>query len=142
MLEKRGGSYNSEGLAMGVYDRQRNTAKRLIEKYGERVTWLKIENGAPVDPSKPWNTPSIVPAELSVNIAFFPTDSTVNPFLHYMTDKDVLTGSEIGYMATVDFEPSPQDTVRRSDGTIYQIEYIDPLRPNGEDTILYTIGFK
>lgn len=126
---------------MGVYDRQRATATRLIAKYGERCTWTNT-TGVKTDDNTPWLGGEIVKADHSVNIAFFTSNSQIEHLIQAMAGTSIPHGETIGYMATVSFSPSIADVVTRSNGEQYRVKSIDPLRPNGEATILYTLEFE
>ena len=58
----------------------------------------------------------------------------------YLRGTEVPTGSVMGLMGAVNFEPSLKDVVIR-DGKELRLENIDVLSPNGK-TILYTVVFK
>uniref|UniRef100_A0AAU6W1F2 Head-tail joining protein n=1 Tax=Pseudomonas phage Pavpe01 TaxID=3138545 RepID=A0AAU6W1F2_9VIRU len=127
---------------MGVYDRQVATAKRLIAKYGELVTWNSYGASVPEDPAEPWNPTDIEPDKHTVRVAFFPTGSSISQLIRFMKNGDIETGNELGYMAQVPFVPSGKDTLTRTDGSEYRIKNIDPIDPNGEGVILYTVEFQ
>ena len=52
---------------------------------------------------------------------------------------ELTTGSQLGYMAAVPFEPSQKDSVLRNGKTL-PVEHIEIIAPNG-DPILYEIVF-
>lgn len=126
---------------MGRYDRQISTAKRLIAKYGERVTWNSALPSVPVT-DKPWESNPVSTAAYDTTVAFFPTGSSIGQLIRFMKNGDIPTGNELGYMAQVEFTPSSLDTLTRSDGSVYRVKSIDPLNPNGEGVILYTLEFQ
>lgn len=127
---------------MGVFDRQVATAKRLIAKYGEPVTWHSAPpSDAPDD--QPWNGTDVQPIDRpGIRVAFFPTNSSIGQLIRFMRNSDIPTGNELGYMAQVPFEVSSLDTLTRRNGSVYRIKNIDPLDPNGEGVILYTLEFQ
>lgn len=128
---------------MGVFDRQIATAKRLIAKYGETVTWHSAPPSVPTDDDTPWNGTDVAPIDRpGIKVAFFPTESSIGQLIRMMRNSDVPTGNELGYMAQVPFEVSSLDTLTRRDGSVYRIKNIDPLDPNGEGVILYTLEFQ
>lgn len=127
---------------MGVFDRQIATAKRLIAKYGETVTWNRYGESVPEETDEPWNATDIDPIQTPVKVAFFPTGSSISQLIRFMKNSDITTGNELGYMAQVPFVPSAKDTLTRKNGSEYRIKSIDPLDPNGEGVILYTLEFQ
>lgn len=126
---------------MGVYDRQRATATRLIAKYGEKCTWTNTI-GVNTDDKTPWLGGEIIKSDHSVSVAFFTSNSQVAHLIQAMTGTAIPHGETMGYMATVPFNPSIADVVTRSNGDTYRIKSIDPLRPNSEAAILYTLEFE
>ena len=128
---------------MGVFDRQIATAKRLIAKYGEPVTWHSAPTSVPSDDDQPWNGTDVKPIDRpGIRVAFFPTNSSIGQLIRMMRNSDIPTGNELGYMAQVPFEVSSLDTLTRRNGSVYRIKNIDPLDPNGEGVILYTLEFQ
>lgn len=126
---------------MGVFDRQIATAQRLIKKYGEQVIWQSAPDSE--DNGQPWNPEPVEPVDHRVVVAFFPTNSSIGQLIRMMRNSDVPTGNELGYMAQVSgFVPSSLDTIVRKSGAVYRIKNIDPLDPNGEGVILYTLEFQ
>lgn len=125
---------------MGQFDRAIATAKKLIAKNGQSVKWRVVREGAPVDPSKPWKPSApISNVEHDVFVCFLPVDKEMREFIRYIRGSEVATGSEMGLMGAVAFEPSQKDVVIRN-GIEYRIKSIDRLAPNG-DPILYTVEF-
>lgn len=124
---------------MGVFDRQIASAKRLIAKNGQFVTWRSIGEPTPVDPNKPWDETTHTQTDSSVKIAFLPTDRIGAEFRNYLAGTSVPMGKELGYMAPVDFTPSLKDVVLRGSEEL-SILKIDRIAPNGE-IVLYIIEF-
>lgn len=125
---------------MGVYDRQIAAAKRMIAKYGEKCVWNANGSEVAADPSKPWATTDASTTNYpNTTIAWFPMNEQTRKRLQYSKDSEVPTGSFQGYMPQVAFNPSLKDTITKKDGTILRIYDIDPIDPNGEGAILYTI---
>jgi len=123
---------------MGQFDRQIETAKRLIAKNGQTVTWRKLGVATP-DPSTPWKPAADTPEDHSPKICFLPPGRVGQELIRYLKGTEVTTGSVQGLMSAVDFEPTANDVVIR-DGKTLRIKSIDPLSPNGQ-IILYTIEF-
>ena len=126
---------------MARFDAQIKTALRLIAKNGQAAKWRIVRDGAPVDSSQPWKpTQPATPVEHDVTICFLPINKEMRETIAYLRGTEVPTGSVMGYMGAVDFEPSSKDVVIR-DGVEMRIENIDVLSPNGQ-IILYTAVFK
>ena len=129
---------------MAGYERQIATAKRLIAKRGQAVSWLVRPEGttdpAEVAGASKWRPKATgtVAAPRPVIIAFFPVDQAKYESLRGM-GVELTTGSQLGYMAAVPFTPSQKDTVLRNGETL-PVEHIEVIAPNG-DTILYEIVF-
>lgn len=124
---------------MGRFDRQIETAKRLIAKNGQTVTWRKPAATTP-DVSKPWLPVAALPTDYDdVVICFLPPGRIGEELIKFVKGSEVTTGSVQGLMASVSFEPDAKDIVLR-DGKTLRIKSIDPLSPNGQ-VILYTIEF-
>lgn len=118
---------------MGVFDRQVETVKRLVDKYGEACFW---QQPGERDPDvKPWHGSSEnAPDPVPVKIAFFPNggDSSIAAVIAALGDTDINIASEYGIMPAVDFDPATSDTLTDSDGDVVEIVKMTPLRPNGE----------
>lgn len=126
---------------MGRFDRQIQTAKRLIAKNGRAVKWRVVRDAAPADPSQPWKpTNPATPVEHDVTICFLTVDKDTYETLSYMAGGEVPMGAVMGLMGAVNFEPSLKDVVIR-DGKELRLFNIEELNPNGQ-TILYTMVFK
>lgn len=123
---------------MGQFDRAIETAKRLIEKNGQPVTWRKLVVDTP-SPSAPWKPVSEGVNEYSTIICFLPLSRVGEELIRYLRGTEVTTGSVKGLMPVVDFEPSANDVVI-SNGNTLRIKSIDTLSPNGQ-IIVYTIEF-
>lgn len=122
---------------MARFDRQIETAIRLIKKNGQKVIWR--QTAKPSDTLEPWKQQDAASIDKDAIICFLPVDKETREFLTYIRGTDVPMGSELGLMGAVDFEPSIEDVVLR-DGKTYRIKHIDLLSPNGQK-ILYTIEF-
>lgn len=123
---------------MAIYDRQINTALRLIKKYGQKVEWL-INERTP-DNDKPYLDEEISQTKKDVRIAFFTVDNVGKETFYFMKDTEIPAGAVVGYMGYHGFNPALNDEVNR-DGTTLRIHSIDVLEPNGRP-ILYTVIFK
>lgn len=124
---------------MAQFDRQIATAKRLIAKYGQTVTWRSVVDGA--NASEPWKPPEAADVDHEVNICFVPVrDNEWRKLLTYLKGSEVPGGYLAGIMGQVDFTPSLKDVVIR-DGVTLRIASIDVLSPNGQK-ILYSVEFE
>lgn len=124
---------------MGQFDRQIATAKRLIAKNGQAVTWRRTTDAAPADSAKPWKPGTSTVIDTPVTIIFLPEDRRDFEFLRLLGATEVPKGKLVGLMAAVGFTPTIKDTVIRA-GVSLGIDAIDPLAPNGQ-IILYTVRF-
>lgn len=118
---------------MGVFDRQIETARRLIDRYGEACTWQLP--GEKDDSVKPWVGSSVNPPDpIPVKIAFFPNggDQSIAAVIAMLGDTDVNIASEYGLMSAVDFEPATSHIVLDSKWRNIEIVKMTPLAPNGE----------
>jgi hypothetical protein len=122
------------------YTRQIESAKRLIAKYGQAVTFRKIANGTPENLEMPWKPGPAVQTDYSVSMAFFPVGRVKNEFEHYSKDMQTPEGSELGYMASQDFVPAIKDVVLRG-GEVLTVRSIDRIAPDGTP-ILYIVHFE
>lgn len=125
---------------MARFDRQIETAKRLIAKNGERVTWRIIDDAAPPDPTKPWEPGPAAPVDHDVAICFLPVDRKTQETFTFIKGTEVPKGSAMGLMGNVQFEPNLKDVVIRN-GIELRLAYIDVLSPNGQK-LLYTMVFQ
>lgn len=126
---------------MARFDRQVQTAKRLIAKNGQLVKWRIVRDASPANPAQPWKpTNPATPVEEDVTICFLTVDKDTYETASYMAGGEVPMGAVMGLMGAVNFEPSLKDVVIR-DGKEFRLENIDVLSPNGQ-TILYTVVFK
>lgn len=119
---------------MGVFDRQKAAATRLIAKYGEAAEYTnRPVMGTSVKPWEPTKSPEVV---YSPRIAFLPISATKRA-KREMKGADDQLGSQVAYMAAVEFNPTLKDTIRRANGSVFRIVAMDPLEPNGEGAIMY-----
>ena len=126
---------------MARFDRQVQTAKKLIAKNGQLVKWRVIRDAAPVDTAQPWKpTNPATPVEHDVTICFLTVDKDTYETLSYMAGGEVPMGAVMGLMGAVNFELSLKDVVIR-DGKELRLVNIEELNPNGQ-TILYTMVFR
>lgn len=119
---------------MPRFDKQIQTALRLIEKNGQLVQWKQTAKAS--DETNPWEQVETEPVLTDVHICFLPS---TDPWIRYLKGTDVAVGSTYGLMGSVSFDPSAEDVVVR-DGKELRISTIDLLSPNSQK-ILYTIEF-
>lgn len=125
---------------MARFDRQIQTALRLIKKNGQAVKWRVIDDPTPADPAKPWEPGAATPADEDVTICFLPVDRQTMETFTFMEGTEVPKGSVMGLMGNVPFEPNIKDVVIR-DGNELRIASMNLLSPNGQK-LLYTMVFK
>lgn len=124
---------------MAQFDRQIQTALRLIKKNGQKVQWVQTQQ-AILDPDKPWLPVGTSKVTYEPYICFLPLDLQGRQFLTAMgIAPEVAIGAYYGLMGAVNFEPSINDELSR-DGQILHMQSIDLLSPNGQK-ILWTIIF-
>jgi hypothetical protein len=124
------------------FDRQKQSAKRMIEKNGQKVTW-RIINNPETETGKPWRTLAFKPEDKQVKIVFIPANrENFQTYCPMKSAAEVIKISVIGLLAasSVTFKPNNKDIVLRGETTL-KISFIDELAPDGEP-ILYTIGFE
>ena len=124
---------------MAVFQRQIDTAKRLIVKNGQIVVWRSLSDGAPGDAAKPWKPGAGTFVDYNVSIAFLPENRVGYEWLARLANTEIAEGSGYGLMHVVPFAPDLKDIVLKP-GAPLRITSIDPLAPNGE-VILYTVRF-
>lgn len=127
---------------MGRFDRQRATAKRLIDKNGQSVVWQQRVAGVGGTPQKPASS-TVVPN--TVTVVFLPPKrETYRAFLAMLTDTEIPTGGIVGLMwGGVPFTPGMKDTVLRGTEVLSIVDQngIEVIDPNGEGPILYLLRF-
>lgn len=121
---------------MSIYQRQIDSAKRLIKTKGQLVLWRRFID---VPTSTKWKPEPPTTEDHNVYITFFPIMSAMKEFLRYIKDSDIPVGTIQGYMAAQTFEPTLRDIVIAG-SDVYKVKGIQKLAPNG-DTILYIIEF-
>lgn len=122
---------------MAQFDRQIETALRLIKKNGQTVAWTKRTISTP-DPTKPLEQIETVNT-YTPYVCFLPLDLQGREFLFALGGGESASGAFYGLMGNVPFTPDRTDLVTRN-GTALNIKSIDLLSPNGQK-ILYTIVF-
>lgn len=122
---------------MGTFDKQIDTALRLIKKNGQKVIWR--QSAETINVSKPWLLSKTGDIDYAPFICFLPLGGNDKEFLFSLGKLEVPTGAFYGLMGNVNFIPNLKDTIIR-DNIPLEIESIDLLIPNGQK-ILYTIIF-
>lgn len=124
---------------MTRFNRQIETALRLIKKNGQLVKWRRLQRTE--DPNEPGQVIAAPPIDTDVYICFLPVDKDNKEFFNYLRGTNELKmGSLMGLMGQVSFEPDASNLVIRGESTL-EIFNIDLLSPNGQK-VLYTIEFK
>lgn len=125
---------------MARFDRQIQTALRLIAKNGQACVWHKQTTQA-VNPDKPWLGDVTDPVDHTVTICFVPVrsqqDLVAMTFPEHM---DFQVGRTYGLMGQVAFEPMANDFITR-DGKELSLRMVDVLSPNGQ-IILHYLEFQ
>jgi hypothetical protein len=124
---------------MGVYDRETAQSLRLITAKGEACSWMQAQDAFGADPSKPWIM--VTPASVIHSVRILFVSNSSSPLLMLLQGSGVETGKLKAIMPAVGFNPSLSDSVIRSDGSVLQIDSIEPVSPNGE-VILWRLIFK
>ena len=126
---------------MSVYDEDIETAKELIQEFGQDCFWQKP---APTVAGVPgYNTEGALPDPIACRMAFFSArdlDRGVEPFLSLMTNTEVPASGIIGLLAGgIAFEPKLTDTLRRGavDAPCLSIEDIDLVGPDGTPVLYF-----
>lgn len=132
---------------MGVYDRFKAAALRIIDKYGEKTVLRQIRDAAPINSDMPWiPNGNILPVDNEVTIAFLP-DKKENRYsqqlgISRMNQTDNMPeGYIVGYMGPVNFVPNLKDLVLR-EGRWLTIDRMEEIKPNTEDATLYIFRLK
>ena len=121
---------------MARFDPAIKTAKSLIRKNGEIVSWVSIAGEQ--DASKPWLIVDQEDTPHDVEMCFVPVDK--GDTLQFEAKGELSAGYYKGLMGAVGFAPKLSDVVIRNGETL-RPEAIDVLAPNGQ-VILYTVIFK
>lgn len=132
---------------MAVYDRMKDAANRLIEKYGKQTYLRQIRDAAPLNSDQPWIPGgNITSVDRPVTIAFLP-DKKENRYsqqlgISRMNQTDHMPeGYIVGYMGPVDFTPNLKDLILK-DGRYLTIDRLEEVRPNDESATLYILRLK
>lgn len=122
------------------YDRNIQTAARLITKFGESVIWNK--RNVTSDPAKPWESNEAAPTEYPVKMVFLRSNGAgfANALFKLIKGTDVPDGSVRALMAQTNFNPELTDLVDRN-GTPLKPSVIDPVAPGGI-IVMYVLEFK
>lgn len=123
---------------MARYDSAIATAKRLIKKDGQQVSWFKATETL-IDPTKPWLGSTEVNVEYNPFICFVPVSGGFYSLIQYLKGiGEPANAATYGLMAPQDFLPQLTDLVTRN-GDPLKIKTIDTLQPN-EQVVLYVLG--
>jgi len=129
---------------MGQFDRQINTVKRLIAKYGQTVTFKHINSPVALDDSKPREKTDIAASQTDIKMVFLsPSVSGASQFgkelLQYLSGTEIAKGTVRGYCGSFQYEPKLNDIFIR-DGNELTIKAADTLAPNGQ-IIMHIVEF-
>lgn len=114
---------------MGRFDGQIETAQRLLQKNGTKVTLRKITPGAPSDPSKPWEPGADVSSiQTGVWAVFLDYEQMmIDGSLIQMGDRKALIPAQ-------NLTEAPQVNGHVINGSdVWTIKSVKPLNPNGQN---------
>lgn len=128
---------------MGTFDRQVKSVKRLIDKYGQLVTF-KSTTLLNANTNKPWELTNGTPAQKDIKVIFLSPSSNGESFLgrellQYLTGTSVASGKIRGYCAAFEYEPKLNDIITR-DSNELTIKAVDTLSPNGQ-VLMHVLEF-
>lgn len=121
---------------MTVYDRLRSASKRLIDKFGQTVTYVINTNPTPADTDKPWVLGANSTVTKSIKMVFVPDSRDGRETKNYSRRSLVQKGNTSALTYGLDFEPQIKDTILRGSKT-YTIESIVEVKPDDSDVIVY-----
>jgi len=129
---ERGGA----AVTVGRFARAQATAKRLIAKYGERSTHVRVTDAAPPDSTKPWLPGTPTTTSTIVDAVWLDWDrGRVDGTVIREGDRKVLIPA-----TELSSAPDPtKDLMVRIDGSRWQVTLVNVLQPN-EDSILYELN--
>lgn len=123
---------------MANYNRQIATAKRLIAKYGSKVTYNRIRD-VEANPETPWIPGGPVTTSKTIDAVFVNSSSTLAQTLAaFMAGTTIPDGQITVFIPDIGFAPSPKDTIIK-DGVEYRFKGIGILQP-AEQIIMSSIG--
>lgn len=120
---------------MGAYDSDIQTAAELIKEFGEACTLVRF---VPVAGAKDWEPAEPTDELLPVHAAFLNFNLQTSGTT-YWNGTEVLTGDKKVLIAAAGlaWDPELQGQVRRADGSVWKIQNVKLLDPNGQK-ILFT----
>lgn len=123
---------------MGVYDEDIQTAFELIQESGEKAKLVRFASVVP-DPDKPWDTNPPAREEQDI-VAVFLNFNMQGSGQTYWNGTEVHSGDKKVLVAAQGntWPPNLQGQIVRENGSVWKIENIKTLDPNGQ-LILHTI---
>lgn len=126
---------------MARFDDDIRMAAEMIREDGELATLKVVETVA--DPNEPWNPGEPVERihnAYMVFLNFSDQSNSGSAGLRYFNGTEIQEGDKKVLLAAqgLPFPPKLQATIARKDGSLWKIENIKGLDPNGQQ-ILYTI---
>jgi hypothetical protein len=124
---------------VGVYDAEAAAALAAIAEKGEVCTLRRFTAGAAPDGDKPWRTADATALAQTANAVFLnynlqtSGETYVNGTLVQRGDKKVLVAA-----SGLDWDPELDGELVRADGSVWKIQNVKTLDPNGEK-ILHTL---
>lgn len=123
---------------MANYNRQIATAKKLIAKYGSKVTYNRIRD-IEEDPDQPWLPGGTQVTSSTIDSVFVNQSSTLAQTLAaFMVGTTIPDGQITVFIPDIGFAPSPKDTITK-DGVEYRFTGVGILQP-AEQIIMSSIG--
>lgn len=125
-----------------VYQRQIDSAIRIINEKGMSITLKKLTYGAPVDPLEPWKPTASTSVSYTAKCVFLP-EETINRYPYFRIPYELAQeGFEYGLMANNPGVPAPalNDVIVRASEEL-RLKYLKPYAPDGT-VIIYVIGIK
>lgn len=119
-----------------LYDRLRGVSKKLIDKYGQEVTYTRNANPAPVDTNKPWILGAAETTEVKVQMLFLPDDRDNRETKNYSRRSAVSKGNTTAYTYGLSFVPQLKDNVTRGSQK-YSVESVIEYQPDSTQPLLY-----
>jgi len=110
-------------------------ARQQIAKKGQLVTWRQIEDGMPLDPTKPWIVAESEVLEYQVSIVFLPDTRFNFQGSKFHPTTEVPTGFGVALMGAQEFIPKIKDVIIRN-GVEMVVRNLRTLSPAGE-SLLY-----
>lgn len=124
---------------MTVFDRQIALVKKTIAAKGEPCEWTHHALTTP-DATKPWNPGDDTTGVYPVNVLWDFNASMRVQFTNRAVE--LPAGAKVGIISAQQFVPMIQDTITRGDGSVWTVDVIDTLDPDGAPILYYVTVHK